>query len=66
MSTAKNGFQIRNLHPKKTCISKIKVPFFNANLLEKYQLFKRKNIKDYEKRFFNIFATVQNIVNKFF
>ena len=34
MPTAKNGFQILNLHPKK-CIFQKKYPFFDANLLEK-------------------------------
>ena len=32
--TAKNGFQILNLHPKKHALKK-KYLFFNANLLEK-------------------------------
>ena len=33
MPTAKNGFHILNLHPKEYIVKKI--PFFNANLLEK-------------------------------
>ena len=34
MPTAKNGFHILNLHPKKYAFKKI--PFINANLLEKF------------------------------
>ena len=34
MSTAKNGFHILYLHPKKYVYKKIH--FFNANLLEKF------------------------------
>ena len=34
MPTAKNGFHFPNLHPKNIYIFK-KIPFFNANLLEK-------------------------------
>ena len=36
MPTAKNGLQIRNLHPKKHIIKK--TPFFDANLLEKFRI----------------------------
>ena len=34
--TAKNGFHILDLHPKKHVFQKI--PFFNGNLLEKFQI----------------------------
>ena len=34
MPTAKNGFHILNLHPKYMYL---KIPFFNANILEKFQ-----------------------------
>ena len=34
MPTAKNGFHILNLHPKKYIFKKT---FLNANLLEKFQ-----------------------------
>ena len=34
MPTAKNGFHILNLHPKNMYL---KIPFFNANILEKFQ-----------------------------
>ena len=37
MPTAKIGFQIPNLHPKKHIFQQKKVPFFNANLLEKFR-----------------------------
>ena len=36
MPTTKNGFHILNLHPKKYVL---KIPFFNANLLEKFKIF---------------------------
>ena len=40
MPTAKNGFQILNLHRKKdVAISKINAPFFNAYLLDKFLYF---------------------------
>ena len=39
MPTAKNGFHILNLHPKKCVFKKKKYPFFNADLLEKFQNF---------------------------
>ena len=35
MPTAKNGFHILNLHPKNIYL---KITFFNANLLEKFQI----------------------------
>ena len=38
MPTAKNGFHIFNLHPKKYMYLK-KYPFLNANLLEKFLTF---------------------------
>ena len=37
MPTAKNGFHILNLHPKKYVFKK-KLTFFNANLLEKFYI----------------------------
>ena len=35
MPTAKNGFQILNQHIKKTCISKLKILFFNVYKVKK-------------------------------
>ena len=39
MPTAKNGFHILNLHPKKYVLNKY--PCFNANLLEKLLMLTR-------------------------
>ena len=36
MQTAKNGFHIFNLRPKNMYFKKKKIPFYNANLLEKF------------------------------
>ena len=49
MPTAKNGFHILNLRPKKyVCIFKKKNFFLNANLLEKFQiLYKHTCILDF-------------------
>ena len=38
MPTAKNELQILNLHPKKYIFQEKNTPFFNANLLEKFQI----------------------------
>ena len=46
MPTAKNRFQILNLHPNKYISQKI--PFFTANLLEKFP----ENISNPKKCFF--------------
>ena len=53
LPTAKNVFQILNLHSKKHVFKKY--PFFNANLLEKFHFLRRKEpilsyvTRNYEK-----------------